>query len=64
MPKEIRSEEEFKSLLEKSSECRVVRRDSSVKLKLRTEKMLYVFKTSNENADKLLSNIKVDLVEL
>ena len=64
MPREIRSEDEFMAILDKSSECRVVRRESSVKLKLRTEKLLYVFKTSNENAEKLLSNIKINVVEL
>ena len=64
MPKEIFSEDEFDSLIENASECRVVRREDAVKLKLRTKNTLYVFKTSVEKADEILKDIKISVVEL
>ena len=64
MPKQIFSAEDFKSLSEKAVECRVLRMDDKVKLKLRTPRMLYVFITSKEEADNLLKNIKVEVMEI
>jgi len=64
MPKQIFSAEDFKIHLEKAVECRVFRMDDKVKLKLRTPKMLYVFITSKEEADKLLKGIKVEVKEI
>ncbi|MGQ9468905.1 MAG: hypothetical protein ACUVTD_03645 [Nitrososphaerales archaeon] len=64
MPKQIFNVEDFKSFLEKAVECRVVRLDDKVKLKLRTPKMLYVFITSKEEADDLLKDIKVEVREI
>ncbi len=64
MPKQIFSAEDFKVHLEKAVECRVLRMDDKVKLKLKTPKMLYVFITSKEEADKLLKGIKVEVKEI
>ena len=64
MPKQIDEENDFKRLIENSTECRVVRRSDYVKLKLRTKKTLYVFKTSNEKADELLKDVKINVIEL
>ena len=64
MPREVHSSEEFKGLLEKAEECRVVRRGDLVKIKLRTHKMLYTFKTNKEEADTLLKDVKAKIVEI
>ncbi len=64
MPREIYSPEEFKTLLEKAVECRVVRRGDVVKIKLRTLKMLYTYKTNKEEADSLLKEVKAKVVEI
>jgi len=64
MPKQIFSAEDFKRLSEKAIECRVLRMDDKVKLKLRTPKMLYIFITSKEEADDLLKGIKVEVREI
>lgn len=64
LPKEIRGEEEFKNLIEGSSELRVIRRGDVAKLKLRRKKLLYVHRTTSKKADGLLKDVKVDVVEL
>lgn len=63
MPREVRSEEEFRKLIEKASECRVVRRGEKVKLKLRTPKVLYTFVTTPEVAERILKEIKLPVLE-
>ncbi|MEM1524511.1 MAG: hypothetical protein QW372_06690 [Nitrososphaerales archaeon] len=63
MPRQIYSSEEFIKLLEKAIECRVVRREGKVKLKLRTPKLLYTYVTSPEKAEELLKNVKVEIKE-
>ncbi|MEM2873443.1 MAG: hypothetical protein QXD82_04645 [Nitrososphaerales archaeon] len=64
MPKQIVNIEDFKKLLEKAVECRVLRMGDKTKLKLRTKKMLYVFITSKEEADKILKDIKIEVKEI
>ncbi|MEM3437464.1 MAG: hypothetical protein QXP55_02870 [Nitrososphaerales archaeon] len=64
MPKQIFNAEDFKKLLEKAKECRVLRMGDKVKLKLRTPKMLYTFITSKEEASNLLKDIKVEVKEI
>jgi hypothetical protein len=64
MPKQIVNVEDFKKLLEKAVECRVLRMGDKAKLKLRTKKMLYVFITSKEEADKILKDIKIEVKEI
>ena len=49
MPLEIRSKEEAGKLIEKATEVRVVKgKGDSVKLKMRTPKALYTFKTTDK----------------
>ncbi len=64
MPRQIFNADEFKKLLEKAKECRVVKKEDTVKLKLRTPKMLYVLFTSKEEADKLLKDVKIEVKEI
>ncbi|MGQ9718310.1 MAG: hypothetical protein ACUVWK_00410 [Nitrososphaerales archaeon] len=64
MPKQIFNAEKFKSLSKGVIECRVVKIGSRVKLKLRTSRMLYVFITSKEEADRLLNELKVEVKEI
>jgi len=64
MPRQLRSVEEFKRLAEHASECRVVRRNGRVKLKLRTSRMLYTYITGEEEAGALLKELKIKTVEL
>jgi hypothetical protein len=64
MPREIRSSEQFQSLMSKAIELRVVRKDNAVKLKLRTPDYLYTFKTNEDEADDLIKNAKeLEVVE-
>ena len=64
MPRLIQDPEKFLGLAEKATECRVVRRGETVKIKLRTPGYLLVHVTSSDKADGLLEKIKVEKVEL
>lgn len=63
MPGQIRSVEEFRKLVPSATECRVVRRGEQVKLKLRTPKALFVYVTNEKEADAMLKDVKVSIVE-
>jgi len=64
LPKEIFDEEKFLELSRTSYHCRVKRRKNVVKLKLRTRKTLYTYKTNPEAAEALLRQIDCDVIEL
>ena len=64
LPKEIFDEEKFLELSERSVHCRVKRVKDVVKLKLRTKKTLFTYKTSPANAERLLKSISCDIIEL
>ena len=64
VPKEIRTKEEFQKLLPEATEIRVLRGEESAKLKLRTPKALYTFKTDAGDVDALLKGLKTPVVEL
>ncbi len=64
LPKEILSEEKFLELADFAIHCRVKRVKDVVKLKLRTRKYLYTYKTDPNSADRLLSSISCDVIEL
>lgn len=64
LPKEILSEEKFLELADFAIHCRVKRVKDVVKLKLRTRKYLYIYKTDPNSADRLLSSISCDVIEL
>lgn len=63
MPIEVKSSEEFEKLMESASEIRVSRSGDRAKVKLRTEKALYTFKTTSEEADALIKGTKTPVVE-
>lgn len=63
MPKEITSVDDFKRLAEKAILCKVVKRGDTVKLKLRTNKWLYTYKTNEQEAEELLKGLKIETVE-
>lgn len=64
MPREIFDEEKFIELSEFAVHCRVKRSKDVVKLKLRTINILYTFKTDPTTAERLISNISCDIIEL
>ena len=64
MPREIIDEDKFIELSEFAVHCRVKRSKDVVKLKLRTKKILYTFKTDPPTAERLLMNIACDIIEL
>ncbi|MFX1345811.1 MAG: hypothetical protein ACFFBC_10175 [Promethearchaeota archaeon] len=64
MPREIFDEDKFIELSEYAVHCRVKRLKEQVKLKLRTKKILYTFKTDPITAERLLRNISCDIIEL
>ncbi|MBD3196294.1 MAG: hypothetical protein GF317_14645 [Candidatus Lokiarchaeota archaeon] len=64
MPKEIFDEETFINLSDRAIHCRVKRIKDEVKLKLRTEKYLYTYKTDPSSAERLLRDISCNVIEL
>ena len=64
MPSELTSKDQFKELLKEAVEVRVVRRDESAKVKVRTKSGLHTFKTTRAEADTLVKGLKVPIVEL
>ena len=64
MPIEITKEDEFLDLSKRAISCRVKRTKDIVKLKLRTKKTLYVYKTTPEKADILTKRLSIDIIEI
>jgi large subunit ribosomal protein L38e len=64
VPREIFDEERFIEISEYAIHCRVKRLKDIVKLKLRTKKILYTYKTDPATAERLLRNISCDVIEL
>ncbi len=64
MPTEIKDTERFLSLSETATECRVRRTTDTVKLKLRTPKMLYTIKLDVATAEDLLKKVKCEVKEV
>jgi large subunit ribosomal protein L38e len=64
LPKQIYNEEDFLKYSEVAVHCRVKRIKDNVKLKLRTKKYLYTFKTDPATAERLLRSITCDVIEL
>jgi sRNA-binding carbon storage regulator CsrA len=64
MPLEIRSKEEADKLIEKATEVRVVKgKGDSVKLKMRTPKALYTFKTTEAIAATMTKGLKTPIID-
>lgn len=64
MPTEIKDVDQFLSLSQTATECRVKRSGDTVKLKLRTPKMLYTIKLDPARAEDLLKQIKCEVKEV
>jgi large subunit ribosomal protein L38e len=66
LPEELKSKEEFMTTLDLASVCYVKRlKDSDVvKLKLRTKKRLYTFKTNPKEANQIISNLNIPVEEV
>jgi len=64
MPKEIFDEEKFLELAEFAIHCRVKRVKDEVKLKLRTKKLLFTYKTDPTTADRIVRELSCDIIEL
>lgn len=64
MPREIFEEDKFVELSERAIHCRVKRKKDVVKLKLRTKKTLYTYKVDPASAERLLSSISCDIIEI
>ncbi|MBS7644501.1 MAG: hypothetical protein QW569_03320 [Candidatus Bathyarchaeia archaeon] len=64
MPVEIFDKEEFLSISQKASECRVKRLKDVVKLKLRTPRRLYTIKLDEGAAEELLKEIKCPIIDV
>jgi len=64
LPKEIFDEDKFLELAEFAVHCRIKRIKDTVKLKLRTKKYLYTYKTDPTAADRILKSVSCDIIEL
>ncbi|MFX1380770.1 MAG: hypothetical protein ACFFA4_16935 [Promethearchaeota archaeon] len=64
MPREIFDENKFLEISQYAIHCRVKRLKEVVKLKLRTKKILYTYKTDPASAERILRNISCDIIEL
>ena len=64
MPKEIFDEEKFLELAEFAIHCRVKRVKDEVKLKLRTKKLLFTYKTDPTTAERIVRELSCDIIEL
>jgi len=64
LPKEIIDENQFIELSKIAIHCRVKRGKEDVKLKLRTKKYLYTYKTDIKTADDLINKIDCSIIEL
>ncbi len=60
MPVEIRDLEEFVKITERAVECRVKRsrKKGEVKVKARTKRYLYTYKTTEDKLNEVLSKVK------
>ncbi len=65
MPKEIKSKEKFLMLIPLAMECRVKQSKEEVKIKLRTKRYLYTYKTTDQNEVKeILAQVKCPIINL
>ena len=63
MPSELTSKDQFKALLKDAVEVRVVKTETTAKVKVRTKKGLHTFKTTPDEAEALVKGLKVPVVE-
>lgn len=63
MPHELTSKDQFNKLLKDAVEVRVVGDEETAKVKIRTKRGLYTFKTTADEVDILLKGVKVPVVK-
>lgn len=63
MPKQVTSKDELLKLAEKASECRIVRRNDKVKIKVRRSRMLYTYVANTNEADEIINRITIEKKE-
>jgi hypothetical protein len=64
MPRQLFDKDEFLRLADGARECLVVRRGEDVKIKIRRSRLMYIYVAKASEADGILSQIKVDKIEL
>ncbi|GAB4318894.1 MAG: hypothetical protein Kow0069_22150 [Promethearchaeota archaeon] len=64
MPKEIKTEDDFLRISRVAEQCRVKRVKDTVKLKLRTARYLYTYKTDPDRAKALVEQVDCEIIEL
>lgn len=65
MPKEVKNKEEFLKLIPLAIECRVKQNENVIKIKLRTKRYLYTYKTTDQNEVKeILDQVKCPIINI
>ena len=64
MPAEIKDTEEFIRISERASYCAIKRLPKTVKLKLRTPKLLYTLKTDPTKAEEIIKKLSCEIREI
>tara|TARA_B100001179_G_C18522764_1_gene373546 strand:- start:529 stop:726 length:198 start_codon:yes stop_codon:yes gene_type:complete len=64
LPKELKTEKEFRSVINRSIECRVLKQKNHVKIKLRTKNILYTYKTSEDILNNLTKDVKIPIITI
>ena len=64
MPAEIKDSEEFIRISERASYCAIKRLPKTVKLKLRTPKLLYTLKADPTKAEEIIKKLSCEIREI
>ncbi len=64
MPAEIKDADKFAQLSEHALHCSVKRLPKTVKLKLRTPKLLYTLKTDPTKAEEIIKKLRCEIREI
>jgi len=64
VPAEIKDREKFIQLSENATYCAVKRLAKTVKLKLRTPKLLYTLKTDPSRAEEIIKKLRCEIQEI
>jgi len=64
MPVEIHDKDEFVKISERAIKCIIKRLGDYVKIKLKTKKKLYTIKVKAEEAEELISRLKIKCSEI
>jgi len=64
MPKQLKTADEFRKIAETAKLCKVVKRGSIVKLKLKTSNALYTYVTDEKESDELVKSLKIEKVDI